>query len=263
MDLGIEGKVALVAAASKGFGRAIAAGLSAEGARVAICARGAEALHEAAAEIHARTGGEVLPVVADVTTAAGCHDFVEAARQRWGTVEILVANSGGPAPGTFDQLDDAAWEAAVQSTLMNVVRLVRLAVPHMRAAGWGRIVNVQSISVRQPIDTLLLSNSIRPATLGLLKTLATQLAPNGILLNSVLPGSHATDRLNELAAVRAQTSGRSAVEELREMAASIPLGRLGRPEELADVVVFLCSERASFVTGTSLLVDGGACRAVT
>ena len=257
MDLGIRGKVALVAAASQGLGRAVAAGLAAEGARVAICARRADVLEATASAIQADTGSEILPVVADVSRADDCRRFVDAAVERWGTVDILVNNSGGPTPGTFDTTDDAAWAAAVDNTLMNVVRLTRLALPHMKAARWGRIVNIESISVKQPIAGLLLSNSIRPGVIGLAKTLAAEVARDGILVNNVCPGSHATDRLRELAEVRAASAGTTPEEELERMAEAIPLGRLGRPEELANVVVFLCSERASFVTGTTVLVDGG------
>jgi 3-oxoacyl-[acyl-carrier protein] reductase len=260
MDLGIQGKVALVAAASKGLGRAVATGLASEGARVAICARNLPALERTAAEIAAQTGADVLPVAADVARADDCRGFVEAAVSRWGGGDILVTNSGGPPPGSFDALDDAAWAGAVETTLMNVVRLTRLVLPHMKARRWGRIVNVESISVKQPIDNLLLSNSIRLAVIGLAKTLALELAPHGILVNNVCPGSHATDRLRALAAARAAKSGRSAEDELQAMAAAIPLGRLGRPDELASVAVFLCSERASYITGSTILVDGGAYR---
>lgn len=260
MNLGIRDRVALVAAASRGFGRAIAHGLAAEGARVALCARGPEVLARAAREIAAATGGDLLPVVADVTQAAGCAHFVDQAVQRWGRVDILVTNSGGPTPGAFEQLDDAAWQAAFESTLLNVVRLIRLCVPHMKGGGWGRIVNVQSTSVKQPIAGLLLSNGIRPGAIGLCKSLADELAAHGILINSVCPGAHDTDRIRELVAARARTHGTTVAEELRRLAASVPLGRLGQPSELADVVVFLCSARASFVTGASVVVDGGACR---
>ncbi len=262
MDLGISNKVALVAAASKGFGRAIAHGLAAEGCRVAICARGQDTLQQAADEIHAQTGAAVLPIVADVTRTDDCTRFVDAAVQRWEQVDILVTNSGGPAPGDFDDFADDAWHAAFESTLLNVVRLVRLCVPHMQKQKWGRIVNVQSVSVKQPIEGLLLSNSIRPGAIGLCKTLANELGPHGILVNSILPGSHDTDRIRELVARRARDNHTKPDEEMRKLTASIPVGRLGQPEELANVVVFLCSQRASNVTGAALAVDGGACRAI-
>lgn len=260
MDLGIRDKVALVAAASKGFGRAIAHGLAAEGARVAICARTPAILEKAADEIRAATGADVLPVPADVTRADHCGRFVAAARERWGGVDILVTNSGGPPPGGFDAADDAAWLAAFESTLLNVVRLIRWCLPDMKQRGWGRIVNVQSVSIRQPVEGLLLSNSIRPGCAGLTRTLVHELADSGVLINTVCPGSHHTDRIEQLAAARARRRGTTPAEELEQMAAAIPLRRLGRPEELADVAVFLCSNRASYVTGTCVLVDGGAYR---
>jgi 3-oxoacyl-[acyl-carrier protein] reductase len=267
MDLGINGKVALVAAASKGFGRAVAAQLAAEGCRVAICARHRDQLEQTAREIEAQArpaapDAVVLPVVADVSSADDCRRFVEATVNEWGTVDILVTNTGGPAPGTFDTTDEAAWNAAVQSTLMNVIRLVRLCLPHMKKNHWGRIVNITSISVKQPIDGLLLSNSIRAAVIGLAKTLATELGPHNILVNNVCPGSHLTDRLRELAEARARRNATSPEEELEQMAQSSSLNRLGHPHELANVVTFLCSQRASYVTGQSIAVDGGAYRGI-
>jgi 3-oxoacyl-[acyl-carrier protein] reductase len=265
MDLGITGKVALVAAASKGFGRAVAAQLAAEGCRVAICARHRETLEQTAREIEtqAKTSSPhaaVLPVVADVSNADDCRRFVAAASDKWGGVDILVTNTGGPAPGTFDSIEDSAWNDAVQSTLMNVVRLVRLCLPFMKERRWGRIVNITSVSVKQPIDGLLLSNAIRPAVIGLAKTLATELGSYNILVNNVCPGTHLTDRLRELAAVRAQKNRTPADHELELMAEACPLKRLGQPEELASVVAFLCSQRASYVNGQSIVIDGGAYR---
>jgi 3-oxoacyl-[acyl-carrier protein] reductase len=261
MDLGIDEKVALVAAASRGFGRAIAMRLANEGARVAICGRSAESIESAAEEI-AKAGGEVLPVVADVSLAEDCGRFASAAIERWGRVDILVTNTGGPAPGAFDQLDDRSWQSAMDNTLMNVVRLVRAVVDVMKANGWGRIVNITSISAREPIDGLVLSNAFRPAILGLAKSLSRELAPHHILVNNVCPGLHGTDRLKELAEVRAGNNNTTAEQEWSKMSESIPLGRIGRPEELADVVAFLCSERASFITGESIIVDGGAHHAI-
>jgi 3-oxoacyl-[acyl-carrier protein] reductase len=267
MNLDIAGKVALVAAASKGFGRAVAAGLAAEGCRVAICARNRDPLERAAREIEAAARktsptAAVLPIVADITKPDDCRRFVETASEQWDGADILVTNTGGPAPGTFDMTDESAWEDAVQSTLMNVVRLVRLCLPTMRQRRWGRIVNITSISAKQPIDGLLLSNTFRPAIVGLAKTLATELGPDNILVNNVCPGSHLTDRLRELADVRAARNGTTATSELKLMAQASPLNRLGDPAELADVIVFLCSERAGYITGQSIVVDGGAYRGI-
>jgi 3-oxoacyl-[acyl-carrier protein] reductase len=265
MDLGITGKVALVAAASKGLGRAIATRLAEEGCQLVICARHRATLQQAAREIeaHARKTNpvaEVSPVVADVSNADDCRRFVHAAVDRWAGVDILVTNTGGPAPGTFETTDEAAWADAVQNTLMNVVRLIRLCLPSMKQHNWGRIVNVASVSAKQPIEGLLLSNAIRPAVVGLAKTLAAELGPHGILVNTVCPGSHLTDRLRELAEVRAQENATSAEHELQLMAQTCPLGRLGEPEELANVVAFLCSQPASYVNGQSIVVDGGTYR---
>jgi 3-oxoacyl-[acyl-carrier protein] reductase len=265
MDFGINGKVALVAAASKGFGRAVAAQLATEGCRVAICARNRAPLEQAAREIErdvqpGNVAAVVLPVVADVSNPDDCRRFVETTAERWGGVDILVTNTGGPAPGTFDTTDELAWADAVQSTLMNVVRLVRLCVPFMKKRKWGRIVNITSVSARQPIDGLLLSNAIRPAVIGLAKSLAAELGSYNILVNNVCPGTHLTGRLRELAAVRAQKNRTLADHELELMTESCPLKRLGRPEELASVAAFLCSHRASYVNGQSIVVDGGAYR---
>ena len=265
MDLGINGKVALVAAASRGFGRAVAAQLAAEGCRVAICARRREPLEQAAREIETQAratnpAAEVLPVVADVCNRDDCRRFVESAAAKWGGVDILVTNTGGPAPGTFETTDERAWGDAVEGTLMNVVRLVGFCLPFMKERRWGRIVNITSVSVRQPIDGLLLSNAIRPAVIGLAKTLAAELGSYNILVNNVCPGSHLTRRLRELADVRAQSNGTSAEHELELMAKACPLNRLGQPEELASIVAFLCSQPASYVNGQSIVVDGGAYR---
>lgn len=260
MDLGINGKAALVVAASSGLGRAAALELSREGCRVAICSRDAARIEQTAREIQSETGGEVAAIAADIATAEGCEAAVEGAAQRLGGLDILVTNTGGPAPGGFGSVDDGAWNDAIQSTLMNVVRLVRLATPHMKTNGWGRIVNIASSSARQPIDGLALSNAMRPAIVGLAKTLSIELGEHNILVNNVCPGAHLTNRLRELADVRAEKNGTTRDVELENMALANPLGRIGDPAELAAVIIFLCSERAGYVTGQTIVVDGGAYR---
>jgi 3-oxoacyl-[acyl-carrier protein] reductase len=260
MDLGITGKVATVAAASKGLGKASALELARAGCAVAICAREEAALTATAQEIRDATGARVVPVVADMTKAEDIANFIETAKRELGDPLILVTNAGGPPAGYFDQFDDAAWERAFNLTIMSTVRLIRAALPGMRAAGWGRIINITSITVKQPRDELLLSNAIRPGVIGLAKTLATQLAKDGITVNSVAPGNTLTDRQIELAQARSQREGRSVDEIIAASGADIPAGRVGQPEELAAVVAFLASARASYVTGSTIAVDGGAVR---
>lgn len=260
MDLGIADKVAVVIGASKGLGHACAEALAAEGVRVAMSARSAGPLAEAAAAISQRHGVETLPVAGDVASAADCRRLIDETVARFGRLDILVTNTGGPKPAPFDQLDDAAFAAAVESTLLNVVRLVRLALPHMRRNRWGRIINITSISAKQPIDGLLLSNTVRPAVIGLAKTLSVELAPDNILVNNVCPGVHATDRMEDLIEARMKAGSRSREETLHEMTAAIPLKRMGDPAGLGALVAFLASERAAFITGATIAVDGGASR---
>ncbi len=263
MDLGIAGKCALVTASSKGLGFACARALAGEGCRVVLSSRGGAALEAAACAIREETGAEAEAVAADVSRQADLERLVERAAERFGGVDILVTNTGGPAPGTFATTGDDAWAEGFENTLMNVVRLSRLCLPWMRTNGWGRIVHITSVSVKQPIGNLVISNSIRAAVHGLSKTMATEFAGDGVLVNCVCPGLHLTDRLRELAEIRGRASGRSPNEELAALEATVPVGRLGRPEDFASVVAFLCSERSRFVTGTSVLVDGGATLGVT
>ncbi len=234
MDFGLKGKVAVVAAASKGLGKACALELAREGCAVAICAREEATLHAAAQEISAATGARVVPLVADMTSAEDITRFIATAKDTLGDPLILVTNAGGPPGGYFEQFDDAAWERAFNLTLMSTVRLIRAALPGMRTAGWGRIVNITSITVKQPIDELLLSNAIRPGVIGLAKTLATQLAKEGITINNVAPGYTLTDRQLELAQMRAERESRSVDDVIAASGANIPAGRIGQPEELAD-----------------------------
>jgi len=260
MDFGLKGKVAAIAAASKGLGKACALELAREGCAVAICAREEATLHAAAQEISAATGARVVPLVADMTSAEDITRFIATTKGTLGDPLILVTNAGGPPGGYFEQFDDAAWERAFNLTLMSTVRLIRAALPGMRTAGWGRIVNITSITVKQPIDELLLSNAIRPGVIGLAKTLATQLAKEGITINNVAPGYTLTDRQLELAQMRAERESRSVDDVIAASGANIPAGRIGQPEELAALVAFLASTRASYITGTTIGVDGGAVR---
>jgi len=260
VDLGLKGKAAAVAASSRGLGRASARALALEGASVAMCGRDSGRVREAADEIAQETGAPTLAVVADVAVADDCRRFVDEAAEGFGRLDILVTNTGGPKPGAFDAVDDARWEEAFRTTLANVFHLVRAAVPHMRRNRWGRIVNVASLSAKQPIDGLLLSNVFRPAIVGLAKTLANELGPDGILVNTVCPGYTRTDRLQEVTEARARAAGTTPERVLADLARSVPLGRIAEPEEFAAVVAFLCSEPASFLTGLTLAVDGGACK---
>ncbi|MBI2460423.1 MAG: SDR family oxidoreductase [Candidatus Rokubacteria bacterium] len=262
MELGLKGRGALVAAASKGIGRACALGLAAEGARVAICARTRADLETAAEEIRAKTGAEVLAFPADVTRAEDVKALVEAAVRAFGRLDVLVTNAGGPPPGPFDQMTDEAFRAAFELNLLSTVRLIREALPHMRARRWGRIINIQSTSVKQPIDGLLLSNAIRPGVVGLAKTLAGELGRDGITINTVGPGRILTGRSRGVMEHRARQAGLPFEEFLKRDVAAVPLGRIGEPEEVAHVVVFLASERASYVTGVTLQVDGGLVRSL-
>jgi 3-oxoacyl-[acyl-carrier protein] reductase len=201
-------------------------------------------------------------VRADVGGAADCHAFVTRAAEAFGGLDILVTNTGGPRPGAFEAVGDDGWEEAYRVTLANVIHLVRAAVPHMRPRRWGRIVNIASLSAQQPIQGLALSNTFRPAIVGLAETLANELGKDGILVNTVCPGYTRTERLDEVAQARAKSMGVTAAQVIEALGRSAPLGRVAEPEELAAVIAFLCSERASYVTGTTIAVDGGATRRV-
>jgi 3-oxoacyl-[acyl-carrier protein] reductase len=255
MDLGLRGKVALVTAASKGMGRACAVALGGEGARVAMCARTEADLRGAADEVR-KTGAEVLAVPADVTRGADVTALVDRVAQTFGGVDILVANAGGPPRGFFDELGDEQWQGAFELSLLSTVRLVRAVLPSMRARRWGRILTIQSVSVKQPLPDLVLSNAVRPGVAGLMKTLAAQLGKDNITVNTVCPGRIMTDRF--LSGMKVH--GLSRDDYLARQSTDIPLGRIGTPEEFASVVTFLASERASYVTGVAIQVDGGLVR---
>lgn len=260
MNLGIEGRTALVAAASRGMGRAIASGLAGEGCRVAICARREDRVLETAKEISAQTGVETLGIGGDVRSDDDVARIVETTIGRFGPIDILVNNAGGPEAGGFEDLPLEAWESAFRLNLRSAVVFSRAVVPAMRSRKWGRIVNLASVSVKQPIDGLMLSNSLRAGVAGFSKSLATECAADNVLVNVVCPGYTSTDRLVELARTRARTAGTTVEEILGKMQCTVPARRIGRPEEIADVVVYLCSDRASYVTGTVIAVDGGLCR---
>jgi len=257
MDLGLKDRVALVAASSRGLGKACALELAREGARVVICARDGARLGTAAGEIRAATGAEVLPIETDLTDPGQIQNLVEETLRRLGRIDVLVTNNGGPPAGFFGDFEDGAWQQAHELTLMSAVRLIRAVLPAMRAQAWGRIVNITSVSVKQPIDNLLLSNVYRPGVIGLAKTLSAQLAAEGITVNNVAPGYTRTDRVLELAQARAADEGKGVEEVLAETTVSYPMGRMGEPEELAALVAFLASERAAYITGVTVQVDGG------
>jgi 3-oxoacyl-[acyl-carrier protein] reductase len=262
LDLGLEGKVALVTAASKGLGRAIATELAREGANVVISSRDEESLAKAAEEIRGETGAEVAFQVADLTDARDIEALIFRATDRFGGVDVLVNNTGGPPAGTFEDLDDETWQGAFDQILMSLIRCVRGVLPTMRRRGGGRIVNVASSSVKQPIEGLTLSNTFRTGLAGLAKNLSIELAPDGILVNTLGPGRISTARSQGMDASQADSRGVPVEEVKAEFEARIPLGRYGTPEEFARVAAFLASPANSYVTGQAILVDGGMVRAL-
>jgi len=247
MDLGINGRVAMVAAASKGLGRAAAEALAAEGCRLSVCSRSVPSFGD-------------LAVACDVSKPEDLQRWYDETIARFGQVDVLVTNTGGPPAAQFMDLTEEQWSIGIEATLMNVVRLSRLVIPDMQKRKWGRIVNLTSFVAKQPTALLTVSSTLRAGISALTKTLSDQVAKDGILVNAVLPGHFLTDRQKELSEARAKQQSITPEEYLQKAVTAIPLGRYGQPRELADVIAFLCSERASFVTGTSVLVDGGQYR---
>ena len=257
MDFKLKGRSAIVAASSSGLGKAIAMELAAEGASVAINSRNETELRRAADEIASTTGAEVFPVVGDLTVEADVRRLVAESKDRFGNLEILVTNAGGPPAGFFDDFNADDYRKAVELNLISTISLCREAVPHMRETGWGRVVAIASIAAKQPVDNLILSNTARAGVLGFMKSLAQQVARDGITVNTVCPGYHLTERLKDLASLTSRKEGITTEEVFERLAASTPMNRIGDPKEFAALVAFLCSARAGYITGTVIQVDGG------
>ena len=262
MDLGLKGKVALVAAASRGLGRAVAEELAAEGASLVLCARGETALNDVCDQLSPKLEGRIVGVAADVSLTADVERVVERGLERFGRIDILVTNGGGPPAGPFDSLSREAWDAATRLVLNSVIDFTRLVLPGMKERGWGRILNITSIAVKQPVDNLMLSNSLRAAVTGFARTLANEVAAHGVTVNNILPGYTRTERVEQLAEALAAREGIAPSAIKARWEADIPMRRLGEPREFAALAAFLVSERASYITGSSIAVDGGWIRSL-
>jgi 3-oxoacyl-[acyl-carrier protein] reductase len=257
MNLGLKDRVALVAASSQGIGRAAAEAFAAEGCRVAMCARNAQTLQNAAEKIRKQHNVEVFAEAFDVTDAAAVGRFVDAVAKKFGSVDICVTNAGGPPAKGFLAATLAEWQSALEMNFLSTVYFAREVIPHMQRKHWGRIITLTSITTKQPVADLVLSNAVRAAVVGLVKSLANEFGKDGILVNNVGPGFTATDRLKELAKSRSVASSKGEQEIFDGWAADAPLKRLGEPHEVAETIVWLASERASYITGQTVLVDGG------
>ena len=257
MDLGLKDKIAFVAASSRGLGAATARQLAREGAKVVINSRDAARLNTTADSIRQETGAQVLAVVGDVNSVTDIERMIGETGRHFGGLDILVTNSGGPPAGRFDDFDDEAWQGATNAMLMGTVRMIRTALPHLRQSKAASVLAITSVSTKQPLPNLILSNSIRLAVIGLIKSLALELGNEGIRFNSILPTFTETERVIELMAHRAKQNGTTVEEEIKKQAASSPLGRMGTPQEFGNVAAFLCSPAASYLTGAMLSFDGG------
>jgi len=262
MDLGLKGKAALVAGSSRGLGRAVAEALAGEGMNLALCARDKVALEQTAGEIEARYKTNVLLKSLDVTDFQAAAEFAQQTNERFGRLDVLVTNAGGPPGGFFGDFDLDDWQEAVDLNFMSGVNLIRAAIPFMRQAKWGRIINLTSVSVKRPLDGLILSNAVRSAVIGLAKSLANELAADRITVNNICPGYTRTARVEQLAAKVAADQGGSPAEVIAGWESTIPVGRLGEPSELGALAAFLASEQAAFITGQSIVIDGGFFRGV-
>ena len=260
METGLQNRVAIVAASSKGIGRATALALAAEGTKLALCARNPNPLDQIAEEIRSLHGVEVYTETFDVAEDDRVRQFVEAAHQRFGRIDICVTNAGGPPAKPFAETTMAEWDRAYQLNLRSIVSFAHAALPHMQQRRWGRFITITSVAVKQPVLELVLSNAVRAGVLGLVRSLATQYGPHNITINNVGPGYTATDRVKDLAQANAQATGRPAAEYEAQIAKDVPLRRLAEPEEVADAIAWLASERAAYITGQTILVDGGVYR---
>jgi 3-oxoacyl-[acyl-carrier protein] reductase len=258
METGLKGRVAIVAASSQGIGRATAECFAAEGCRVAMCARNQQTLEAAAEKIRRQSGVEVFTAAFDVTHPGAVQTFVEAVAEKFGSVDVCVTNAGGPPAKGFMAASVEEWQTAIDANFLSTVYFARAVIPHMQRKRWGRLITLTSISVKQPVPDLVLSNAVRTSVVGLVKSLANEFGKDGITVNNVAPGYTATDRLKELAKARAASSGKSEKEFFEMWASDAALKRVGEPRELADAIVWLASERASYITGQTILVDGGA-----
>lgn len=257
MDLGLKGRGVIVAASSEGIGRATAEAFAHEGAQVAMCARTEKTLREAAGKIRTETGAEVFAEPLDVTDGPAVQRFVETVAKQFGRIDVCVTNAGGPPAKNFLSVSIEEWQKAVDMNFMSVVHFTRAVIPYMQRHRWGRIITITSVTVKQPVDALVMSNAVRAGVVGLVKSLSNEFGKDGITVNNVAPGYTATERLKELAGVRALAGGTGPETIFKQWAAEAPLKRLGEPNEIADVIVWLASQRASYITGQTVLADGG------